>query len=110
MSNNNDFDNLSKKTLEKLFDEIDDQLCDDLDVDLNEGILSIELDDGETFLINKHNPSSEIWLSSPYSGAWHFKYDGNSQKWTSTRSSDTLIEKLEQDLSVLLNKKISLKI
>jgi frataxin len=60
---------------------------DDLDVDLEGGILSIGLPDGGTYLVNKHAPNREIWLSSPKSGAWHFRHDA-AAGWISTREVD----------------------
>ena len=40
------------------------------------GVLSVTMPDGREFVINKHTPSRQIWVSSPYSGAGYFEYDG----------------------------------
>jgi frataxin len=37
-----------------------------------------------SYLVNKHRPNREIWLSSPKSGAWHFSRDPEAG-WISTR-------------------------
>lgn len=54
-----------------------------LEVDLLEGILTIELSDGRQFIINKHAPTCQLWLSSPMSGATHFSYNEMSNGWVS---------------------------
>jgi frataxin len=82
-----EFERQAGKVLDRLMQEIEDQAMDDLDVDLEGGILSIGLPDGGTYLVNKHAPNREIWLSSPKSGAWHFRYDAEAG-WISTREVD----------------------
>ena len=47
---------------------------DGLDIELVGGILTLELEAGGIYQINKHSPNREIWLSSPVSGAWHFAW------------------------------------
>ena len=54
------------------------------------GILQIELPDGGAYVVNKHTPNRQIWVSSPKSGAWHLRRffnrcDGGN--WRSTRGS-----------------------
>ena len=48
---------------------------DGLDIELVGGILTLELEAGGIYQINKHSPNREIWLSSPVSGAWHFAWN-----------------------------------
>ena len=56
------------------------------------GILTLALEQGGQYVINKHGPNKEIWVSSPVSGAAHFKHaDG---RWTSTRNPDTDLHRL----------------
>ena len=50
-----------------------------LGVDFINGVLNIELEDGRLYIINKHLPSKQIWLSSPASGADYFSPKDN--KW-----------------------------
>jgi frataxin len=82
-----EFERQASKVLDRLMQEIEDQAMDDLDVDLEGGILSIVLPEGGTYLINKHAPNREIWLSSPKSGAWHFRHEPEAG-WISTRVVD----------------------
>lgn len=82
-----EFERQAGKVLDRLMQEIEDQAMDDLDVDLEGGILSIGLPGGGTYLVNKHAPNREIWLSSPKSGAWHFRHNPEAG-WISTREVD----------------------
>lgn len=57
----------------------------DISPELDSGILSIIMPDDKEYVINKHAPSKQIWVSSPYSGASYFEYaDG---KWIPKRTT-----------------------
>ncbi|MGE5502786.1 MAG: iron donor protein CyaY [Actinomycetota bacterium] len=77
------FHALADKTLEGLADAIDEALGDRLEVELDHGVINITLEDGGQYVINKHGPMRQIWLSSPVSGAAHFDWTGTD--WRSTR-------------------------
>ena len=93
------FENIAEKTLNMLLDRIDDALGDAFDVDLNGGILTIELKNGAQYVINKNAPNYEIWMSSPHSGASHYYLDDDLETWVDTRNGDKFFEKLSQELS-----------
>lgn len=99
------FENLADQTLAKLEARIEDNL--DVDVELRGGILTIELDDGRQYVINKHTPNRQIWLSSPVSGAAHFDYDPASRTWRSTRGSAVLHELLASELAAATGEDIA---
>jgi frataxin len=88
------FHAVADRTLAQLLESIEDTL----DADLQGGILSIELADGGQYVINKHAPNRQIWLSSPVSGASHFAYRPG-RGWASTRSDAVLHELLAQELT-----------
>ena len=102
------FENLAEKTLESLFEAIDDAIGDDADVDFDNGILTVELEDGRQYVINKHAPNQQIWLSSPISGAAHYAYDQESKIWLSTRGGDALMQALSTELSQIAGKSVAL--
>lgn len=93
------FEKLATETLDDMMEAIDDQLGDFLDVDLNGGILTIELDDGGQYIINKHGASNQIWMSSPFSGATHYDFDESAEAWVSTKGGEPLKEVLSTELS-----------
>ncbi|MGE0723880.1 MAG: iron donor protein CyaY [Alphaproteobacteria bacterium] len=96
-----DFAARADRALADLMDRIETAL-DDADVDLTDGILTVELADGATFVVNKHAPNREVWLSSPRSGAWHFAWDEGRSAWVSTRGPETLHGVLSADLAIAL--------
>ena|SRR5205814_2442452 len=60
---------------------------DDVDWNLNDGILEIECDDGSKLIINRHVPNRELWVAAR-AGGFHFRADGGI--WRDTRSGDDL--------------------
>ncbi len=73
------------EALRTLLDVLDRSIGDVADVDLQGGMLTIALEDGREFAINKHAASRQLWLSSPVSGAWHFVLDDDRRRWCATR-------------------------
>lgn len=84
--------------LSRAADLIDDALGDDIDAELQGGILTLSLEGGGQYVINKHTPNRQIWMSSPVSGASH--YDFADGQWLSTRApSKTLPAVLAAELN-----------
>ena len=79
------FATLADATLRHLIEAIDEAGAESLDTDLRDGILTVDLDSGGHYVVNKHAPNREIWVSSPVSGAWHFAFDENQRQWLDTR-------------------------
>src|SRR5690349_22975413 len=88
------FETLADSLLESLEEEIDD-------AELQGGILTIDGDDG-TWIVNKHAPTKQIWLSSPKSGARHYAFDAGSGHWQDTRGGADLLTHLSAELGVAL--------
>lgn len=86
-------------TLETLFDALEDAIGDEADIDLREGVLSIVLPTGGQYVINKHAPNRQIWLSSPKSGAAHFDLDP-ARGWVSTRGDVLFADLLKAELGL----------
>jgi frataxin len=85
------FQRLADQALDAIALAVETRLGDRLDVELQEGILTIDLEDGGRYLINKHGPNRQIWLSSPKSGAWHFACPDQGSAWASTRDPGTTL-------------------
>jgi frataxin len=97
--NQGEFERRAAEVLDSLFEQIEDQLGDWLDVEMTGGILQIELPDGGAYVVNKHGPNREIWLSSPKSGAWHFGSE-DGEAWLSTRAgAEDLVQLLSAELA-----------
>ncbi|BBK40109.1 protein CyaY [Allostella vacuolata] len=95
------FSALAERTLQRLLDQAE-AAHPDADGDLQDGILTLEIDGVGTFVVNKHAPNREIWLSSPCSGAWHFARDEAAGRWVSTRGAETLEAVLSADLGAAI--------
>jgi frataxin len=79
---NNDLSTLAEKTLSAIADKLDKfDESGDIEVEYQGGIITITLDSGRQFIVNKHAPSQQIWLSSPISGGLHFSYDKIEKNW-----------------------------
>ena len=97
------FQNLAKKTLDDIFNIVEKK-SQDFDVDFEGENLIIEINNS-TFVLSIHNPTQQIWMSSPVSGAHHFEYkaEGSDYKWISTRdNSMNLLDKIDLELSSFL--------
>jgi len=86
------FSTLAGEMLERIADKVDEVLGEDIDVDLLGGILTLSLEAGGQYVINKHAPNREIWMSSPVSGAIHFAYADGS--WISTREPRVVLDQV----------------
>ena len=91
------FESLVARILADFADRLDQALDDAAEVEFRGGILTVSCADGRQFVVNKHAPTREIWLSSPISGAVHFARRG--EEWVSTRGPDRLADRLAQDIS-----------
>lgn len=90
------FETLADSVLEALETGIGD------DAELQGGILTVDGDDG-TWVVNKHAPTRQIWLSSPKSGARHFGFDQATGLWKDTRGGTDLLTTIKVELGVTLD-------
>ncbi|MBM3546742.1 MAG: iron donor protein CyaY [Alphaproteobacteria bacterium] len=105
------FARLAGETLKYLLATIEDALADHLDIDLEGGILTIRLEAGGIYVINKQAPNRQIWLASPVSGAWHFDFregPGKAGRWVATKGGAKLSELLSRELSAATETAFSL--
>ena len=63
----------------------------DLDWSLNDGVLTIECEDGSRIIVNRHVPNREIGVAAKRGGL-HFRPDGG--KWREARGRDALVATL----------------
>ncbi|MDA0261290.1 MAG: iron donor protein CyaY [Proteobacteria bacterium] len=92
------FETLAEEVLQR-FSMALEAASDDIDVELQASVLTVELEDGRTFVLNKHGPMRQIWLSSPLSGASHYGYDEAKKCWLSSRDSRELVSTLTDDFA-----------
>jgi frataxin len=102
------FQTLADGTLDRLMTAVEEALGDAAEVELEGGILTIAPAPGGKYVLNKHAPMRQLWLSSPVSGAWHFAFDEAAGAWKSTRGAETLTEVLERDLAAATGRPVAL--
>jgi CyaY protein len=92
MSAESDFVALADRVLGAIAAALD---AGDADVDstLNDGVLTIDCGVGGKIIVNRHQPSREIWVAAK-SGGFHFR--GQDGAWRDTRDGAELGAKLEQ--------------
>lgn len=86
------FATLAEAKLERISDVVDEHLGDEIDAEIQSGILTLTLEAGGQYVINKHAPNRQIWMSSPVSGASHFDHVG--EAWVSTRDAAVTLDGL----------------
>ncbi len=85
---------------------LDDALAtSDADVDwqLNDGILTIDCDDGGKVIVNRHTPNRELWVAAK-SGGFHYRAERG--RWRDTRSHAPI----EEALAAILQQQAALAI
>ena len=91
--------------LSTIEDALDD--CDtDLDWDLVGGVLTIECENGSQVIINRQEPTLQIWVAAR-SGGYHFDYDSAGDCWKQDELE--LFTLLNQALSEQSGEKVILK-
>lgn len=68
------------------------------DVSLSSGVLTVQLPDVGTYVINKQAPNRQIWLSSPKSGPARFDFVQERQCWVYARTEQSLHELLDREI------------
>ncbi len=99
MLEDSQFHCLADAYLDALADEIDarDEKA-ALDADVQQGVLIVTLPSGAQYLVSKHLPTQQLWLSSPVSGGLHFRYNESDSAWE-LEDGRKLGQLLSQELS-----------
>lgn len=95
--NESEFHKITDKLLESLLENIEDSDADAcIEADIQDGVLTLELQDGQHYLVSKHVPSLQLWVSSPLSGGLHFAYsDGQWVLSDGKKMHDTIQEEIK---------------
>ncbi len=94
-------DSAFESLADSLLGALEEGLSDHAEAELRGGVLTVE-GEGGTWIVNKHAPTQQIWLSSPKSGARHYAFDPGSGLWQDTRGGDDLLATLSVELGVPL--------
>jgi frataxin len=103
-----EFERLATATLARFAETLERTLGDAADVELQGGVLTVTLEQGGAYVINKHGPNHQIWLSSPRSGASHYGFDAARAAWIGTRSGRALADVLAEELGPIASEPLVL--
>jgi CyaY protein len=78
------------RQLQRALDELDG-----FEADLESGILTLEFEGGDRYVINSHRAARQIWMAAERS-AWHFDLSPADGRWTASKTGDELWTLVEQ--------------
>ena len=96
-----EFKKNAQSTLDEIFNLVESEYP-NLEVDYEDENLKIEcIERNYVFIVSMHTPTSQIWLSSPISGAHHFIQSGSEGlECISTRNNEIeLLNLIKKELS-----------
>ncbi|KAJ7225747.1 hypothetical protein GGX14DRAFT_640690 [Mycena pura] len=76
------------------------------EVEYHSGVLTLQLGDKGTYVINKQPPNKQIWLSSPFSGPKRYDYNEQNSTWVYSRDGQSLPDLLNRELSDVLQRSV----
>jgi CyaY protein len=80
------------RTLNAIFHSLDRLDHDEIDMEMSDGKLVIEFDDGIKLIVSRQGAADQIWLAEP-KGGWH--YDYRNGEWVDTKRGMELMRTLE---------------
>jgi CyaY protein len=101
------YDQIADAELHQLERSLGNLDPDELDVELSQGVLTLEFADGEKVVVNSHRAAGEIWMAA-FRQAWHFAPHQEGGKWVWRTASAELHQTLQQVLSRKLNHAVDL--
>ena len=102
-----DFERRAGEALRKLEGALRDA-ADGLEVDLADGILTLEFDDGSKFVVNSHAAARQIWVAANLL-AMHFAWHEPTRSWRDTKSGAELFTELGKLVSEKLSQPVKLR-
>lgn len=100
-----DFEKLADDELKKLSSALDE--VDDIEADLQMGVLTILFSDGARYVVNSHRAAKQIWAAAELR-AWHFDPQQGG-RWVAAKSGDELWSTVEQLLTGKLGRPVKLR-
>jgi len=100
-----EFDKLADAALRALMDTLSE--LDDVEADLQLGVLGVEFPDGTKYVINSHRAARQVWMAAERS-AWHFDYTPESRTWVAPKNGDELFSTVEAVVGRKLGRAVSI--
>jgi len=99
------FERLASDELERIDEAL--SALDGVDVDLADGILTLELDEGPKVVVNSHSAARQIWVAANLA-AGHFSPDPKTGRWFDSRTGEDLWDRLQAILTERLGHAVKL--
>jgi CyaY protein len=80
---------LAQAELSTLVNALDEVKSDHLDCELENDILTLELGEDSTYVINSHRAARQIWMAAERT-AWHFDWNPERSAWIAAKNGDEL--------------------
>lgn len=74
------------------------------------GVLTVKLNDKQTYVLNKQGPNRQIWWSSPLTGPRRYGWHAGSRRWRNTRDGHDMLTALTLELHKLTGVTISVEL
>lgn len=68
----------------------------------SDGVLQMSFGTHGTFIVSRQTPKRELWLSSPKTGPWHYKFDHVNKDWICSKGNDRFWDRLNKEISPIL--------
>ena len=88
-----EYETLAAPELRHLLVALDALESDELEVELESDILTLEFSDDTRYVINSHRAARQIWMAAERS-AWHFDWDADRHAWVASKTGDELWQAL----------------
>lgn len=99
----------ASQMLENILEQLEaEAACDDLDIDMVDGVLKLGFEDGGQIIVNRQEPLEQLWLASPL-GPAHFSFDAERDAWIDKKNNSTLMQTLGQALTLKLGVPVQLE-
>lgn len=100
-----EFDKVADVALRALMDALSE--LDDVEADLQLGVLGVEFSDGTKYVINSHRAARQIWMAAEKT-AWHFDFKPESRSWVAQKNGDELFSTVEAVLGRKLGRAVAI--
>ena len=94
--------------LRALVDALDALELSGLECELSSDILTLELSDGNRYVVNSHRAARQIWMAADRN-AWHFDWDTERSAWVAKKTGDELWGTLSRVLTSKLGQPVALR-
>ena len=87
----------------------EDNDVEDFDFSHEEGVVTVQMGEHGTYVINKQAPNRQIWMSSPVSGPLRYDYDADRKVWVYLRDGHCLHDRLSEELTGMCGGELNLE-